>query len=271
VPFRGTNDLADNSSVLRRALWTLISLLLTSAAPGQTTASQSSQAAPRFDVVAIRENTSPTPPAGMSLRDGSLVVNNLLLKSLITSAYGVREVLIFGLPVWAETARYDIHARITDTDPKLLEGMSRDQRRALMAGMLEDRFRLKVHAVTKNLPVYDLTVAPGGPKFSPSLHPGVDPHLDIRRTEYSSTNGSILGLSYFLEEIVDRTVIDKTGLNGAYDLHLQWSPDAPGASDSGTFPSIFTAVQEHLGLKLQPNKGPVKTLVVDRIERPSEN
>jgi bla regulator protein BlaR1 len=209
----------------------------------------------------------------MSLRDGSLQVNNLLLKSLITSAYGVREVLIFGLPGWAEEARYDIRAKVTDADPKVLDGISREQRRALMAAMLEDRFHLKVHAVTKNLPVYDLMVARGGPRFSESVRHVVEPqpHFEVRKTEFRATEASILGLSYVLEEVVERTVIDKTGLTGAYDLHLQWAPDGTGAPDSDTLPSIFTALQEQLGLKLQPNKGPVKTLLVDHLERPSEN
>lgn len=259
-------EIADNGCALLRNIWSLAAIvtsLLTPALRGQTI--------PHFDVVAIRENTSAGGETGMSLRDGSLQVNNLHLNSLITSAYGVREVLIFGLPGWAEEARYDIRAKVTDADPKALDGNSREQRRALMAAMLEDRFHLKLHAVTKTLPVYDLMVAKGGPRFSESVRNGIETHLEIRRTEYSATGGSILGLSYFLEEIVERTVIDKTGLTGAYDLHLQWAPDLTGAPDSGTFPSIFTALQEQLGLTLQPNKGPVKTLLVDHLERPSEN
>jgi uncharacterized protein (TIGR03435 family) len=140
-----------------------------------------------------------------------------------------------------------------------------------MAAMLEDRFHLKLQAVTKTLPVYDLIVARGGPKFSESGRQGADPHVEVRKTEYTATNSSVLGLSYVLEEIVERTVIDKTGLTGAYDLHLRWAQDLTGAPGSDTFPSIFTALQEQLGLKLQANKGPVKTLVVDHVERPSEN
>jgi uncharacterized protein (TIGR03435 family) len=264
----------DDGCALRRNFWSLtaiISSLLTPAMSGQTTTSQALPAVPHFDVVAIRENRSPGGGAGMSLRDGSLQVNNLLLKSVITSAYGVREVLIFGLPGWAEEARYDIRAKVTDADPKVLAGISREQRRALMAAMLEDRFHLKVRAVTKNLPVYDLMVARGGPRFSESVRHGVEPRVEVRKTEFSATDASILGLSYLLEEVVERTVIDKTGLTGAYDLHLQWAPDVTGAPDSDAFPSIFTALQEQLGLKLQPNTGPVKTLFVDHLERPSEN
>jgi uncharacterized protein (TIGR03435 family) len=92
----------------------------------QTTTSQASPAVPHFDVVAIQENRSPNWQAGISLRDGSLQVNNLHLKSLITSDYGVREGLIFGLPHWAEEARFDIRAKVTDADPRVLNSMSRE-------------------------------------------------------------------------------------------------------------------------------------------------
>ena len=223
----------------------------------------------RFDVVSIRENTGGA--AGgegrMSLRDGFLQVNNLLLKSLITSAYGVHEGLIFGLPRWAEEARYDIRAKVTDADPVVLTTMSREQRRALMAAMLEGRFHLRAHAVTKELPVYDLVVTKGGPRFSESTR---EQHIEVRKSEYAGTAVPMSGMASFLEEAVGRSVVDKTGLKGTYDFHLQWEPDLSGAA-SDTLSSIFTALQEQLGLKLQPNRGPVKTLFVDRIERPSEN
>jgi bla regulator protein BlaR1 len=236
----------------------------------QSTTSQSGAAGFRFDVVSIRENTGGAAGGDgrMSLRDGFLQVNNLLLKSLITSAYGVHEGLIFGLPRWAEEARYDIRAKVTDADPTALITMTREQRRALMAAMLEDRFRLKAHPVTKELPVYDLVVTKGGPRFSQSTR---EQHVEVHRSEYTGTAVPMPGgLASFLEEVVGRSVVDKTGLTGTYDFHLQWEPDLSGA-DPDTAPSIFTALQEQLGLKLQPNKGPVKTLFVDHVERPSDN
>lgn len=223
----------------------------------------------RFDVVAIRENRSPGGDAGMSLRNGTLQVNDLFLKSIITSAYGIHELLIFGLPAWAEGARYDIRAKVTDADPKMADGMSREQRRALMAALLEDRFHLKVHVVTKMLPVYDLVVDRDGPKFRESR--ASEPHVDVRKTEYTAAAASMPGLASFLEEVVGRTVVDKTALTDRYDLHLRWAADTAGAADSDTLPSIFTALREQLGLKLQASKGPVKTLVVDHVERPAEN
>jgi uncharacterized protein (TIGR03435 family) len=210
----------------------------------------------------------------MSLQHGSLQVDNLLLKSLITSAYGVREGLIVGLPRWAEEARFDIRAKVTDADPRVLGNLSREQRRALMATMLEDRFHLRVHLVTKVLPVYDLVVASGGPEFResvPDATGSVEPHVDVSKTEFTGNGASILSLASLLEEVVGRTVLDKTGLTGTYDLHLKWAQELDRASDLDVFPSIFTAVQEQLGLKLKPDKGPVETLFVDHLERPAEN
>ncbi len=220
----------------------------------------------RFDVVSIRENTlgAAGGDGRMLLRDGFLEVNNLLLKSLITSAYGVHEGLIFGLPGWAEEAHYDIRNKVTDADPT---AMTREQRRALMAAMLEDRFQPRVHPVTRELPVYDLIVTKGGPRFSESTR---EQHLEIAKSEFTGTAVPIVALSSFLEELVGRSLVDKTGLNGLYDFHLQWQADLGGV-DRDSFPSIFTALQEQLGLKLQPNKCPVKTLFVDHVERPSEN
>lgn len=261
---------------MRKYFWTLAVVASSLAAPAarsQTTGSEPRATVPHFDVVAIRESRFSNLDGGMSLRGGSLQVHNLLLKSLITSAYGVREGLILGLPRWAEEAHYDIRARVTDADPKVLNGSNREYRRALMAAMLEDRFHLKLHEPTKVMPVYDLVVTRDGPKFRESAHDksGTEPHVEVRKTEFSGTNASILMLLSLVEEVVERPVVDKTGLVGAYDFHLKWTPDVTAASDRDTLPSIFTALQEQLGLKLQANKEPVRTLVVDRIERPSEN
>jgi uncharacterized protein (TIGR03435 family) len=270
----------DNGPAMRNNFWIVAgvaSSLLTLAARGQINGSDARVTTPYFDVVAIRESRFSNSEQGMSLRGGFLEVHNLLLKSLITSGYGVREGLIFGLPGWAEEAHYEIRARVTEADPKVLNG-SREQRRALMAAMLEDRFQLKLHEATKVLPVYDLVVARDGPKFSESARgdtsdrkSGAEPHVQVSKTEFTGTNASMLMLLSVLEEVVERPVVDKTGLTGAYDLHLKWTPDLTTASDRDTLPSIFTALQEQLGLKLQPNKGPVKTLVVDHVARPSEN
>lgn len=261
----------DNGCAVQNRWWLLavvVSGFLIPGAHSQTNGSKERPAHLRFDVVAIHESTAPNWEAGMSLREGSLQVNNLFLNSLITSAYGVREVLIFGLPRWAEEARYDIRAKATDADPKILDSISREGKRALMAAILEERFHLKVHMATKVLPFYALVVTRDGPKFRESVR---EDRVQVSKTEFNARGGSMLGLSSVLEEVVGRSVRDKTGLKGTYDLHLRWAPESAPASDVDKFPSIFTALQEQLGLKLQADKGPVETLVVDHLERPTEN
>lgn len=235
-----------------------------------------------FDVVAIRPSTTDSWKMGMSMRDGTLQATNLYLKSIITSAYGVREGLISGLPAWAETARFDIHAKVVDVDPKQFNGMSRSQRQAMIAALLLDRFHLKVHTAIRTLPVYELVIAKEGPKFSEKVPPSVDTNerkgtiasgkVSVTKNEFTANDAAMLTLSSFLAETLDRTVIDKTGLTGRYNLQVKWTPDDAPASDSGNAPpSIFTALQEQLGLRLQSGKGPVETLVVDHIDPPSEN
>jgi uncharacterized protein (TIGR03435 family) len=223
---------------------------------------------PVFDVVSITENKSTSWTMSMSLRDWSLQVNNLLLKSLITSAYGVQEGLISGLPYWAETARFDIRAKVTDLDPKAAGEMSREQRRALMAALLEDRFHLKARNATKILPVYDLLVAKNGTRFKENK--GEPRRPEVTKTEFNGTT-TMSVFSSFLEEGVGRPVIDKTGLARMYDVHLRWAQDLTSNSESDALPPIFTALQEQLGLKLQSDIGTVATLVVEHIEHPSEN
>jgi uncharacterized protein (TIGR03435 family) len=265
------------NSAARRSLYRLVVAgagLITGVTCAQNAPSPVRTTVPMFDVVSIRENTSPGLVMGMSLRDWSLQVDNLFLKSLITSAYGVREGLIVGLPHWAEVARFDIRAKVTDIDPTLLGAMSREQRRAIMAALLQDRFQIKVHTVTKMLPVYHLLVTQDGPKFRESAYDGnggAPQTQKVTKTEFTVPRTSMFIFSSFLEEVIGRTVIDKTGLTGMYDLHLTWASDLTANSSNDDLPSLFTALPEQLGLTLHSDKGPVETLVVDHIARPSEN
>lgn len=253
--------------------------LLTVCAHGQASTPQTNPQ--RFDVVAIKPNISSSWSMGMSMRDGTLQVTNLYLTSIITSAYGVREGLISGLPGWAQSARFDITAKVLDADPTAFNGMSRAQRRAMIAALLTDRFNLKVHTALKTLPIYELVVA-GSPKFKESVsHPAehdqiigsaIPSNVHVGNGEFTANGAALSTLSSFLAEHLDREVIDKTGLMGKYDLHLTFTPDDFVAVDSGdASPSIFTALREQLGLELRATKGPVQTLVVDRIDRPSAN
>jgi uncharacterized protein (TIGR03435 family) len=131
---------------------------------------------------------------------------------------------------------------------------------------------LKAHTETKILPVYELVVIKGGPKFKQSAGDSTGSRgTSIHNRELTAHDIPMRSFASTLEGQVHRTVIDKTGLEGSYDLTLKWSPDDATSTQTDSAPIIFTALQEQLGLKLQAAKGPVETLVVDHAEMPSEN
>ncbi len=265
-------------------------LMLMQDASGQAPAPASEHpgaplAAPAFDVVSVKPNKSGSWNSSIWTHDGSFTATNVLLKALLSNAYGFREGLISGVPGWAESARFDINAKIVDPDLDALKKLTPEQRRAMLVPILTDRFHVQVHTETKIRPEYELIVTQDGPKFKESAPKSAeaDPGrggMSINNNVMTANAVPISSLIYQLSGQLDRTVIDKTGLKGEYDLHLKWTPEqaAMAGPDGGahaetndTPPSIFTALQEQLGLKLQPTKGPVETLVVDRAELPTEN
>jgi uncharacterized protein (TIGR03435 family) len=230
-------------------------------------------ALPAYDVVSIKVNKSGSGSWGIDSGEGHFTATNVSLKNLLQTAYGVKEDLIFGLSGPVESARFDVIAKIVDPDREALKKLTETQERAMLMPFLLDRFGLKTHTETKILPVYELVVLAGGPKFQPS--PPDPAHsrgggTSTRRGMLTAHDISMVVLASALTGQIHRTVIDKTGLLGNYDLGLKWSPDDPTEAQS-EFPSIFTAIQEQLGLKLQGAKGPVTTLVVDHAEMPSAN
>lgn len=254
---------------------------------------------PEFDVVSVKQDKSGTGMMRLMSNPDGFSATNVSAKLLIQVAYGIREDLISGAPGWADTARFDFEAKVAGTDVDNLKKLSQEQRRSMLQPALSDRFKLKVHNETKQLPVFELVVAKGGSKLKEATSgdtyasgiQGVDGkgHAGMMRMRPGEVTGQgvpIATLVNLLATQLHQTVIDKTGLGGIYDLDLTWAPDQESGpmfkggdgpqqkSDTGldsTGPSIFTALQEQLGLKLQSTKGPVETLVVDHIEMPSEN
>jgi len=192
--------------------------------------------------------------------------------SLITDAYNVMmEDQVSGLPDWARTENFDIEAKL---DPENVEAVNtlsgeegRNESALLMKALLEDRFKLKAHVEVKELPVYNLVIAKSGLKMKEAV-PG-------EPSRYSMGMGNIRGKAMAIPSLVaslshpaGRLIIDKTGLTGKYQMELTWAwEDDPNA----TGPSLFTALEEQLGLKLAPAKAPLDVVVIDHIERPSEN
>ena len=250
---------------------------------------------PVFDVASIK----PSDPLGHSMsigvRPGGLYnAKGVTLKALIMNAYDVRPFQVSGGPGWVDTDRYDIIARANvtisqDDDPSKMTDAQRLQFRAQMQqrlqALLADRFQLKAHKETKELPIYVLMVAKGGAKIQESADktsPGGSLSMrrgDSGRTEVTATTLPMESLVRTLSGQLGRNVLDKTGLTGKYDFKLSFAPDMgqqpPGsgddhaAADSG--PSIFTALQDQLGLKLDSKKGPVEVLVIDSVQKASEN
>lgn len=232
---------------------------------------------PSYDVMAIMPNNSASGNVDIDTDNDRFSATNVSLKQLLGDAYDIRQDLISGLTGPVETARFDIEAKIVDPDAAALKKMTPEQERTMLLPLLMERFQLKVHTETKTLPVYDLVVLPGGPKFKLSAtqtdRGGGSTGINGGRTSVKLTAHDLpmRSLAKSLSGQVHRTVIDKTGLAGNFDLKMQWSTDNNPDSGAEVLPDIFTAVQEQLGLKLKPAKGPVETLIVDHVEMPSAN
>jgi uncharacterized protein (TIGR03435 family) len=240
-----------------------------------------------FEVASIKPSDPQARGVHIGLSPGGLfTATNVTLKILIQQAWDVREFQISGGPGWLDTERYDITAKgdgpgVSEDE---IHNMSEAQRNKLeqeflakVRTLLADRFQLKVHRETKELPVYALIVAKGGPKIQPSAEDG-SPGGGLR-TMRGSAGTEITGKKVLLPQLVrllsdqaGRTVVDKTGLKGSYDFKMSFVPDSgPGQLPESDGPSIFTAVQEQLRLKLDAQKGPVEVLVIDSAQKASAN
>ena len=238
---------------------------------------------PAYDVVSIKPNKTGSGQVDIDANDGNFDAINVSLKTLILSAFGLKEAQIFDLPKWGASMRFDIRAKIIDPDRKALGSLSAEQFRSMQQPILADRFQLKFHQEMKTLPVYDLVVSKGGPKFKETTAAEIASDtgvngvraggVSIRNRSLIATGVPLSSLAYQLSGQLDRIVIDKTGLAGKYNLQLSWSPDdmGPHAPDSAGPPGIFTALPEQLGLKLQPGKAEIETFVVDHAAIPSED
>lgn len=242
--------------------------------PPATTAATPLQS---YDVMSIRVNKTGSGSSSTDTDDGRFSAHNISLKQLLEQGYDIKQDLISGVSGPLESARFDIEAKVVDPDLEALKKMNREQRRSMLLPLITERFQLKTHIEVKPLPVYELVVAKGGAKFKLSADQtkagGGDMITNGSRALIKITAREVpMGaLAKVLSSRADRTVIDKTGLTGIFDLDLQWSnEDNPDAAADAP-PTIFTAIEEQLGLKLQPGKGPVDTLVVDHAEMPSEN
>jgi len=199
---------------------------------------------------------------------------NMPLKNILEFAYDVKEDLIFGLSGPVESARFDIEAKVLANDAGTYPKLTDTQLEAMIIPLLADRFQLKAHLQPKTQPIYELVVLHGEPKFKLTQSDEHNSSVNMSASnsdDVLTAKGASMGdLAGALSDLVHRQVFDKTGLTGTADITLKWTSDE-AADQGGTVVSIFTAVEEQLGLKLQPSRGPVDTLVVDHAEMPSAN
>jgi bla regulator protein blaR1 len=216
-----------------------------------------------------------------------LKVEGANLQSLIQYAYDLREFQLSGATGWMKSDRYSILAKgVLDEGPVEYLKMNDAQRktafvliRKRLQALLADRFQLVVHKETKELPVYALVLAKGGSKLTVNDSPDGSPQsMMTNRNAFEAKRASPDSIAQGLSSIVSRPVHDETGLKGFYDFKIKWTPDAPpaapGAADKApelSGPTLFTALQEQLGLKLESRKGPVEVVIIDRAAHPSEN
>lgn len=243
------------------------------------TTALSAQEAPRFEAVSIRHNTDVSVTMNNRFTPGRMVLINYSPSVLIQQAYGVTADRLLSLPEWATRERFDIEA--TYTPPELPYA----ERMRMLQPVLAERFGLEAHGETRELPVYAL-VRIRADALGPGLLPSTldcTPQKDATgkpvfnpECRYGGTLNSISGnvewttLNLPLQiGIRDRPVIDRTGLRGRFDIDLRWLPE--GQPDDGTRVSIFTALQEQLGLQLESTTAPLEVLVIDRISRPTPN
>jgi uncharacterized protein (TIGR03435 family) len=252
-----------------------------SAAPG-TPLATSPAPAPAFDVAAIRLHES-QPHEHNSIWsspfDGNFNAENISVIALINWAYEMPDTRIIGAPSWAGTTMFNIEAKsgpeVDQQMHNLPSDAGRKQKEQMVQALLADRFGLKVHFETRELPVYNLVVAKGGAKLGPLQDFGSHINTWNNRIEVEMAD-SIPYFAAELSKVAGRDVIDKTGITGRYDIKLRFTPDdgpvmLNGQPASDPPPPLFTALVEQLGLKLESAKGPVRVLVIDHIEMPSEN
>jgi uncharacterized protein (TIGR03435 family) len=205
-----------------------------------------------------------------------MTASGVNLRFLIQQAYGVRDFQIENAPDWAASDRYVVATKGEDG-----HNPSQAELREMLRGMLQDRFNLTFHRETKEGSVYLLGAAKGGPKLKETEGEArTQQQMRMGRGSIDAQGGSMELLCNQLGNQLGRPVLDRTGLKGLYDIKLEWTPDGGGPPqirgteepkpDQGG-PSVFTALQEQLGLKLDAGKGPVDFFVIDKVGKPTEN
>jgi len=239
------------------------------------------QTKPTFEVASIKPGNPNEVRSGVHIQPGGLFkCENTTVKTLIRFAYDLQNYEIAGGPPWMPSAIFTIEARASSSSP---EGFDDQTMKLRIQALLEDRFHLSTHKETRQEPIYELVVAKGGQKMRLASNGATDSNLSVRTGQLIGENAGLSQLVRSLSLQVDRAVVDKTGLAKRYDFTMNYAPEArdgifgellpPGtaaAVEPGA-PSIFTALQEQLGLRLESARASIPILVIDSAVKPAEN
>ena len=232
-----------------------------------------------FEVATIKPSMPDRPGKLFTVRGRQVLTVNTTVTDLVVFAYDLHARQVTAGPSWMDTEKFDVTGQ-----PEAQGIPAIPQLRAMIRQLLANRFKLTFHREPRDLPVYALVVASGGPKLARNdSNPNGLPSLFFKGLgvlpAVNATLGDLAGVMQ--SAVLDRPVVDKTGLSGRYDFTLTWTPDesqfasmgvrVPPPAPDATAPGLFTAFQEQLGLRLEPTRAPVEVLVIDTVEKPSEN
>ena len=243
------------------------------------------QPAPAFEVASVKPNITDAESSMNVPPRGSAAIVNVPLENVIVNAYGVPAFRVLDAPDWIRRERFDISAKIPDD-------AAPGQQRSMLQSLLEGRFKLRVHRETREQPIYAVVIARSDgrlgarlkqssadcaaaansaspPMFSPDGPCAALFGVGPAGGRIISKGQPLARVMSALSMAVSRGVVDRTGLRGPFDVELEWSSDVGTSATNSNTPSIFTALQEQLGLRLEPSRGPVDVLVIDSVERPT--
>ncbi|HET9401840.1 MAG TPA: TIGR03435 family protein [Candidatus Acidoferrales bacterium] len=284
-----SRDLQPTKSLLKQAI-SVVALTLLPVCGIQLRA-QSQAYPPKFQFeVATFKMDKAGGSTSWELSENALVVKNATLQNLVLNAYDIANYQLKGSPGWLNSERYDVEAKMDSFTADAFKGLTPRERGSVMREMLQEllaeRLNLSVRRDKREMPVYFLVVAKNGPKFKVSDKPESTRQYVVNGELTMEAQGIPLSdITNLFTITLKRPVVDTTGLSGRYDLKLSWRMDdrsgEPAGADleEGAMPimsatvgsSIFTALQEQLGLKLEPGNAPVDFIVIDHVERPSSN
>src|SRR5215467_736068 len=245
-----------------------IATLKSQAAPTQS-------ASPSFEVATIKPSPDEPRNKGIGTNGRRLSGMNVSVVDMITFAYEIHRQQVIGAPAWAESMLFDFVGQPGGSGP-----ISGQQWRAMLRTMLMDRFQLALHRETRELPVFILQSIGGSSKLKPSnADPSGLPAFGVGNGFIRATNVGMADLAHiFQEALLDRPVVDRTGIQGKFDFTLKWTPSEfehgqrpPAQSRPDDPPPLFEAIQEQLGLKLQSSRTSVDVIVIDHVYQPSPN